>query len=118
MKSAFPYLINWFLIFVLSTRSVEVIKNRVNESSMPLWFRGRKSRALASLGAIIAFGAFVSSVIFGILFLKWYILPIGVFGGLALAGISFRNFSPSSVVTYWPPFLILAQLILWFFRIS
>jgi hypothetical protein len=116
MTPAFLCIINWFLIFVISTRSVEVIKNRISESSMPLWFRGTKSRALAFLAAIIAFGASISSAVVGIIFMKWYILPVGVIGGLTLAGMTFKNFSPSGVVSYWPPFLILTQLILWFFR--
>jgi hypothetical protein len=110
------YIISWFLIFVLSTRSVEVIKNRVSENLMPLWFRGEKSKALAYFAGLIAFGASVSSGIVGIIFMRWYTLPIGVIGGLILAGMTFRNFPPSAVVTYWPPFLILTQIILWFFH--
>jgi len=115
MRPAFLYLVNWFLIFVISTRSVEVIKRRVNEGALPDWFRGKRASALAYFGGIVAFGSSISSVIFGIFLLKWYIWPLAIFGGIALAGMSFRNFSPASVVAFWPPFLILVQVVLWLF---
>lgn len=112
-RSTFLYLVNWLLIFILSTRSGEVLKNRVNIDLLPLWFRARKAKTFAYVGGVIAMGSAVSSVILGLLFMKWYIWPPAILLGMTLAGISFRAFSVAGVLSYCPPFLILAQAVLW-----
>ncbi|HXS67332.1 MAG TPA: hypothetical protein VN761_00720 [Candidatus Polarisedimenticolia bacterium] len=114
-QPVFLYVVNWFLIFVLSTRSGEVLKRRLKEDVLPEWFRGRKATALAYLAGVIVMGSSVSSVIFGILFMRWYVWPLALFGGMAITGVTFKNFSAASVVAFWPPFLILVQVILWVF---
>jgi hypothetical protein len=60
-------------------------------------------------------GAVISSLIFGILFMPWYLWPLALIGAMALVGVTFRNFSAASVVVFWPPFLILVQIVLWVF---
>lgn len=115
MKPGFLYFVNWFLIFTLSTRSGEVLKKRLSEDAFPPWFRGRKARALAYLAGYIVMGAVVSSLIFGIMLMKWYVWPAVLIGAMAVVGVTFRNFSPASVIAFWPPFLILVQVLLWVF---
>jgi hypothetical protein len=115
MRPGFLYFVNWFLIFTLTTRTVEVFKDRVNEKDLPQWFRGHKVKLVTSLVMFMVMGAVISSLIFGILFMPWYLWPLALIGAMALVGVTFRNFSAASVVVFWPPFLILVQIVLWVF---
>jgi hypothetical protein len=112
------YIFACSLIFAVSTPSNRVMKHHINEDLLPIWLRGRKGERLAYWASVVVLLSAISLLVWGLFYLKWYLLVVDGFVGLVFSGFIQKAISPASLISMGSLCLLLINTILWILGIG
>jgi hypothetical protein len=107
------YMASWAMASGISTAALVVVRRRPEEDLTPHWLNGLGGTRLAYCASAVCISSSVSQLIWGIVYLKWYILVIAGFFGLGGSGPLLTYSSTANLIRLGPPLLVLINAILW-----
>jgi hypothetical protein len=112
------YIFCWALAFATSIPSSRVLKYRLKEVVLPTWMLEQKGRRLAYWASVMVFLSVISLFVWGVFYLKWYLLIVDCFVGLVLSGFIQKVISPASLICLGPLLLLFVNAFLWAISMS
>src|SRR2546429_64819 len=94
------YSLTWALVFATATSSVKVMKQTFPEEELPPWLVGPKGARFAFFAGSAAFFSSASLLIWGAIYTKWYVVPLGWAAGLLSSGFVQQAVAPTTLISF------------------